>query len=148
MSNTSKEVLREEIAKLSKEKGVDLPEGLDDLKQLALFDALEALTGEKDSRRPVGLGAGAVRASSPPGAPAPEAAAAASEAVIEVEEIKSVKGKSFSASGRYIVAEGLVVHCLKGPVGAFQEIRDIDLGDGEAELDALFAAGTIVAAKR
>ena len=58
------------------------------------------------------------------------------------------KGARVSASGRYIVAEGHMVVCKKGKIGAFQEIRALDLADGEEGLDALFADGSVVAAKR
>jgi hypothetical protein len=167
MSNTSKADLCAEIRKLCAEKGVSVPEGLDELKQLPLFDELEKLTGVKDPRRP-GAG-GAVRASTPPAAApkveepkveepkAKEAEAdeadeadeaEAEEAEAEADEPKAERAARFSASGRYLVAEGRCVSCLPGMIGAFQEIRALDLGDGEEGLDRLWAEGAIVAAKR
>jgi hypothetical protein len=169
MSNTSKADLCAEIRKLCAEKGVSVPEGLDELKQLPLFDELEKLTGVKDPRRP-GAG-GAVRASTPPAA-APKAEEPKAEEP-KAEEPKAEEPKAdepkadepkadepkadepeakrparFSASGRYLVAEGRCVSCLPGMIGAFQEIRALDLGDGEEGLDRLWAEGAIVAAKR
>jgi hypothetical protein len=180
MSNTSKADLCAEIAAVCKEQGKPLPEGLETLKQLPLFDLLEELTGKKDPRRP---NAGVVRTSSPPPArvseappappvaPAPAPAAGDEPPASEADKggtedeapaapppappapppelaAPAPRAARSSATGRYIVAEGKVVHCLKGPIGAFQEIRAMDLSNGEEGLDALFADGTIVAAKR
>jgi hypothetical protein len=153
MSNTSKADLCAEIRKLCAEKGVAVPEGLDELKQLPLFDALEKLTGIRDPRRPGGAG-GAVRVSTPPAAaaPEPEPEPKADEPKPTADEVKpdepAKAGARVSASGRYIVAAGHSVSCLPGLIGAFQEIRAIDLGDGEEGLDRLWSDGTIVAAKR
>lgn len=159
MSNTSKESLRAEIAKLCADQGKALPEGLDELK-------LEALTGVKDPRRPGGPAAGAVRANSePPAAPAASTEPAAPAAPTEpppgpssgddepspsdppksepaVEKPEAEKPK------RFRVAEGRMVVCVPGKIGAFQEIRALDLAGGQEELDALLEDGTVEPVKR
>jgi hypothetical protein len=161
MSNTSKETLRAEIAKLCAEKGKALPEGLDEMKQIACFDALEALTGVKDQRRPSGPPAGAVRANSeaPPAAAAPAAAAPGlalepapaadpDSPKSEPEPEAAAPAPAAEQPQRFRVAEGRMIVCVPGPLGAFQEIRAIDLAGGQEELDGLLAAGAVEPVKR
>lgn len=167
----TKAELRAELEALYAKEGKPVPEGLTNVQQH--FDALEALTGKPDPRRPPKVaGGGAVRASEPPVAPAAPAAPAEAltsdpPAPAELEAAKAddeaAKGDDETAapaapepaperakvspSGRWIVAEGLTVTCAAGKVGAFQEIRAIDVGGQEA-LDELIELGTVVPAKR
>ncbi len=142
-----------EIEKLAAELGKPVPEGLTNVQQH--FDALEALTGKPDPRRPPKPGAGAVRASEPPvsSAPPPPAPPEKDEEEkgpppeAEREPAPEVPPVKVSPSGRWRVAEGKLVVCAAGKVGAFQEIRAVDVGGQEA-LDELIASGTVVPVKR
>lgn len=146
-----------EIQKVAAELGKPVPEGLANVQQH--FDALEALTGKPDPRRP-SVGGGAVRASQTPPAVSPSVAPSSPLPLAPVVDetppappsppsppAPPAEGEQVPATWdehqRFRVSEGKLVHCLCGPLGALQEIRAIDLGGGVDELAALLAEGTV-----